>query len=161
MFPIVIFFRLIYFMIIPSPYPSCPHPISSLFSSHSYLYLLPMFIPSPSHPHIHPISTPPHPYPHLSIYFLLLYFFFHSLNFSHYYIFPVNIFYDHLIPHPCYGTLNGARSELRFRYNRVRTELQGSRLGFNVCVAPSSVKLGVLEFTEDRSWVGGVLELKR
>ena len=39
-------------------------------------------------------------------------------------------------------------------------ELQGSRLGFNVCVASSSVKLGVLEFMEvgvgselDRSWV--------
>ena len=29
-------------------------------------------------------------------------------------------------------------------------ELQGSRLGFNVCVAPSSVKLGVLEFAEVR-----------
>ena len=39
-------------------------------------------------------------------------------------------------------------SELRFRYDGVRTELQGSRLGFNVCVVPSSVKLGVLEFTE-------------
>ena len=37
---------------------------------------------------------------------------------------------------------------LRFKYGRVRMELQGSRLGFNVCVAPSSVKLGVLEFTE-------------
>ena len=36
-------------------------------------------------------------------------------------------------------------SELRFKYDRVRTELQGSRLGFNVCVAPSSVKLSVLE----------------
>ena len=38
-------------------------------------------------------------------------------------------------------------------------ELQDSRLGFNVCVAPSSVKLGVLEFTEvggglmGRSWI--------
>ena len=38
-------------------------------------------------------------------------------------------------------------------------ELQGSRLGFNICVVPSSVKLGVLEFTEvgvgsemDQSW---------
>ena len=39
-------------------------------------------------------------------------------------------------------------SELRFRYNRVRMELQGSRLGFNVCVVPLSVKLGVLEFME-------------
>ena len=57
--------------------------------------------------------------------------------------------------------LNGARSELQFRYDGVRTELQGSRLGFNVCVAPSSVKLGVLEFTEDRSWVGGITELNR
>ena len=44
--------------------------------------------------------------------------------------------------------LNGVMSELRFRYDGVRTELQGSRLGFNVCVAPSSVKLSVLEFTE-------------
>ena len=57
--------------------------------------------------------------------------------------------------------LNGVMSELRFRYNGVCTELQGSRLGFNVCVAPLSVKLGVLEFTEvgdgselDRSWIG-------
>ena len=41
-------------------------------------------------------------------------------------------------------------SELRFKYDGVRTELQGSRLGFNVCVAPSSVKLGVLEFIEVR-----------
>ena len=41
-------------------------------------------------------------------------------------------------------------SELRFKYDGVRTELQGSRLGFNVCVAPSSVKLSVLEFTEVR-----------
>ena len=57
--------------------------------------------------------------------------------------------------------LNGAKSELRFRYNAVHMELWGSRLGFNVCVAPSSVKLVVLEFTEDWSWVGGVLELKR
>ena len=39
-------------------------------------------------------------------------------------------------------------SELRFKYDRVCTELQGSRLGFNVCVVPSSVKLSVLEFTE-------------
>ena len=30
-------------------------------------------------------------------------------------------------------------------------EAQSSGLGFNVCVAPSSVKLGVLEFTESRS----------
>ena len=52
-------------------------------------------------------------------------------------------------------------SELQFKYDGARTELQDSRLGFNVCVAPSSVKLGVLEFTEDRSWVGGVSELKR
>ena len=44
--------------------------------------------------------------------------------------------------------LNGVMSELRFRYDGVRTELQDSRLGFNVCVAPSSVKLSVLEFTE-------------
>ena len=57
--------------------------------------------------------------------------------------------------------LNGVMSELRFRYDRVRTELQGSRLGFNICVAPSSVKLSVLEFTEvrdgselDWSWIG-------
>jgi len=39
-------------------------------------------------------------------------------------------------------------SELRFKYGEDRTELQGSELGFNVCVAPSSVKLGVLEFAE-------------
>ena len=39
-------------------------------------------------------------------------------------------------------------SELRFKYDGVHTELQGSRLGFNVCVAPLSVKLSVLEFTE-------------
>ena len=51
--------------------------------------------------------------------------------------------------------LNGVMSELQFRYNGVHMELQGSRLGFNVCVAPSSVKLGVLEFTE----VGVGLEL--
>ena len=38
--------------------------------------------------------------------------------------------------------------ERQFKYNGVSTELQGSRLGFNICVAPSSVKLGVLEFTE-------------
>ena len=37
--------------------------------------------------------------------------------------------------------LNGVMSELRFKYDGVCTELQGSRLGFNVCVAPSSVKL--------------------
>ena len=53
--------------------------------------------------------------------------------------------------------LNGVLSELRFRYDGVHTELQGSRLGFNVCVAPSSVKLSVLEFTE----VGVGLELDR
>ena len=46
--------------------------------------------------------------------------------------------------------LNRVMSELRFKYNGVCTELQGSRLGFNVCVVPSSVKLGVLEFTEVR-----------
>ena len=44
--------------------------------------------------------------------------------------------------------LNGVMSELRFKYDRVHMELQGSRLGFNICVAPSSVKLGVLEFME-------------
>ena len=44
--------------------------------------------------------------------------------------------------------LNGVMSELRFKYDGVRMELQGSRLGFNICVAPSSVKLGVLEFME-------------
>ena len=33
-------------------------------------------------------------------------------------------------------------------FRSVCTELQGSRLSFNVCVAPSSVKLGVLEFME-------------
>ena len=40
-------------------------------------------------------------------------------------------------------------------------ELQGSRLGFNVCVVPLSVKLDALEFTEvrvglelDWSWRG-------
>ena len=38
--------------------------------------------------------------------------------------------------------------ELQFKYDRVRMELQGSRLGFNIFVVPSSVKLGVLEFTE-------------
>ena len=46
--------------------------------------------------------------------------------------------------------INGVISELQFKYNGVRTELQGSRLGFNICVVPSSVKLGVLEFTEVR-----------
>ena len=51
--------------------------------------------------------------------------------------------------------LNGVMSELQFRYDGVRTELQGSRLGFNIGVAPSSVKLSVLEFTE----VGVGLEL--
>ena len=44
--------------------------------------------------------------------------------------------------------LNGVMSELRFKYNGVHMELQGSRLGFNVCVVPSSVKLSVLEFME-------------
>ena len=44
--------------------------------------------------------------------------------------------------------LNGVISELQFKYDGVRMELQGSRLGFNVCVAPLSVKLGVLEFME-------------
>ena len=50
--------------------------------------------------------------------------------------------------------LNRARSELRLRYDGVHTELQGSRLGFNICVAPSSVKLGVLEVGSevDRNW---------
>ena len=38
--------------------------------------------------------------------------------------------------------------ELRFKHDGGSAESQGSRLGFNVCVAPSSVKLGVLEFTE-------------
>ena len=46
------------------------------------------------------------------------------------------------------GVLNGVMSELQFKYGGVCTELQGSRLGFNICVAPSSVKLGVLEFME-------------
>ena len=46
--------------------------------------------------------------------------------------------------------LNGVMSELLFKYDGVSMELQGSRLGFNVCVAPSSVKLGVLEFAEVR-----------
>ena len=53
--------------------------------------------------------------------------------------------------------LNGVMSELRFKYDGVCTELQDSRLGFNVCVAPSSVKLSVLEFTE----VGVGLDLDR
>ena len=53
--------------------------------------------------------------------------------------------------------LNGVMSELRFRYDGVRMELQSSRLGFNICVAPSSVKLSVLEFTE----VGVESELDR
>ena len=44
--------------------------------------------------------------------------------------------------------LNGVLSELRVKYNGVCMELQGSRLGFNVCVVPSSVKLSVLEFME-------------
>ena len=51
--------------------------------------------------------------------------------------------------------LNGVMSELRFKHVGVHTELQGSRLGFNICVVPSSVKLGVLEFIE----VGVGLEL--
>ena len=51
--------------------------------------------------------------------------------------------------------------ELRFKYDGVFTELQGSRLGFNICVAPSSVKLGVLGFTGYQSWVGDGLELDR
>ena len=54
------------------------------------------------------------------------------------------------------GVLNGVMLELRFKYNGVRMELQGSRLGFDVCVVPSSVKLGVLEFTEVR--VGSELD---
>ena len=44
--------------------------------------------------------------------------------------------------------LNGVILELQFKYDGVHMELQGSRPGFNICVAPSSVKLGVLEFTE-------------
>ena len=44
--------------------------------------------------------------------------------------------------------LNGVMPELQFRYNGVFMELQDSRLGFNICVMPSSVKLGVLEFIE-------------
>ena len=55
----------------------------------------------------------------------------------------------------CLVVLNRVISELRFKYDRVRMELQGSRLGFNVCVVPSSVKLGVLEFMK----VGVGLEL--
>ena len=43
------------------------------------------------------------------------------------------------------------------KYDGVRTELKSSRLGFNVCVAPSSIKLGVLEFSE----VGVETELDR
>ena len=60
--------------------------------------------------------------------------------------------------------LNGVMSELRFKYDGARTELQDSRLGFNVCVAPSSVKLSVLEFVGgselERSWNGvkGIIE---
>ena len=46
--------------------------------------------------------------------------------------------------------LNGVMLELRFKYDGVCMELQGSRLGFNVCVVPSYVKLGVLEFMEVR-----------
>ena len=52
--------------------------------------------------------------------------------------------------------LNRVISELQFKYDGVYIELQGSRLGFNVCVVPSSVKLGVLEFTEVR--VGSELD---
>ena len=37
--------------------------------------------------------------------------------------------------------LNGVMTELQFKYDGVHMELQGSRLGFNVCVVPSSVKL--------------------
>ena len=48
-------------------------------------------------------------------------------------------------------------SELRFKYDGVRMELQVSRLGFNIYVVPLSVKLSVLEFTE----VGVGLELDR
>ena len=43
---------------------------------------------------------------------------------------------------------NGVLLELQFKYDGVHMELQGSRLGFNVCVAPSSIKLDVLEFME-------------
>ena len=46
------------------------------------------------------------------------------------------------------AVLNGVMSELQFKYDGVRMELQGSRLGFNVCVAPLYVRLSVLEFTE-------------
>ena len=46
--------------------------------------------------------------------------------------------------------------ELRFKYDGVRTELQGSRLDFNICVVPLSVKLGVLVFMEVR--VGSELD---
>ena len=47
----------------------------------------------------------------------------------------------------CLVVLNRVISELRFKYDRVRMELQGSRLGFNVCVVPSSVKLGVFHIS--------------
>ena len=40
-------------------------------------------------------------------------------------------------------------AKLRFKHCVVSAELQGSERGFNVCVAPSSVKLGVLEFAEE------------
>ena len=41
----------------------------------------------------------------------------------------------------------------------VLVQRQGSRLGFNVCVVPLSVKLGVLEFYGGWSWIGVGLEL--
>ena len=44
-------------------------------------------------------------------------------------------------------------TELRFKHDGGSAEAQGSRLGFNVCVAPSSVKLSVLEFSERTEWV--------
>ena len=51
--------------------------------------------------------------------------------------------------------------ELRFKYDGVCMELQGSRLGFNIYVAPSSVKLGVLGFMGYQSLVRDGMELNR
>ena len=69
---------------------------------------------------------------------------------SHYYLFRYAML----------SGLNKVLLGLQFKYDGVHMELQGSRLGFNISVAPSSVKLGVLEFMEvgvgsklDWSWI--------
>ena len=53
---------------------------------------------------------------------------------SHYYLFRYAML----------SGLNKVLLGLQFKYDGVHMELQGSRLGFNISVAPSSVKLGVI-----------------